>query len=87
MVPDDPKLSKLLMMSIVMACNIGGPGAPSGGARNVIMVGYLKDMFGYDIGFFQWVTYCFPFLVIMIPLAWLLANWLFKPRIKKSLLK
>ena len=52
-VPEDPNLGKLLMMSIVMACNIGGPGAPSGGARNVIMLGYLKDMFGYDIGFFS----------------------------------
>jgi solute carrier family 13 (sodium-dependent dicarboxylate transporter), member 2/3/5 len=80
-IPEDPQLGKLLMMTIVMACNIGGPGAPSGGARNVIMVGYLRDMFGYDIGFFQWVTYCFPFLILMIPLAWLLTNWLFKPRI------
>ena len=80
-VPEDPNLGKLLMMSIVMACNIGGPGAPSGGARNVIMVGYLKDMFGYDIGFFQWVTYCFPFLIIMIPLGWIVVNRLYKPRI------
>ena len=80
-IPEDPQLSKLLMMAIVMACNIGGPGAPSGGARNVIMIGYLQDMFGFDIGFFQWVTYCFPFLFVMVPLTWLLANWLFKPRI------
>ena len=80
-IPEDPQLGKLLMMTIVMACNIGGPGAPSGGARNVIMVGYLRDMFGYDIGFFQWVTYCFPFVVVMIPVAWILINWLFKPRV------
>jgi anion transporter len=80
-IPEDPQLGKLLMMAIVMACNIGGPGAPSGGARNVIMIGYLQDMFGFDIGFFQWVTYCFPFLFLMIPLTWLMANWLFKPRI------
>jgi di/tricarboxylate transporter len=37
-------------------------------------------MFGYDIGFFQWVTYCIPFVVVMIPVAWILINWLFKPR-------
>ena len=80
-IPEDPRLGKLLMMTIVMACNIGGPGAPSGGARNVIMVGYLRDMFGYDIGFFQWVTYCFPFVILMVPLSWLVINWLFKPRI------
>ena len=23
-----------------------------------------------DIGYFQWVTYCMPFVLVMIPLAW-----------------
>lgn len=80
-IPEDPELAKMLMIAIAMACNIGGPGAPSGGARNVIMMTYLTDMFGFDIGYFQWVTYCFPFILIMIPLTWLLVNWRFKPRI------
>ncbi len=81
-IPEDKELAKMLMIVIAMACNIGGPGAPSGGARNVIMMTYLNDMFGFDIGYFQWVTYCFPFILVMIPLTWLMANWRFKPRIK-----
>jgi len=80
-VPEDPELAKMLMIAIAMACNIGGPGAPSGGARNVIMMTYLTDMFGFDIGYFQWVTYCFPFVIIMIPITWLIVNWRFKPQI------
>ena len=80
-VPEDPELAKMLMIAIAMACNIGGPGAPSGGARNVIMMTYLNDMFGFDIGYFQWVTYCFPFLFVMIPLTWIMVNWRFKPKI------
>jgi len=80
-VPDDPELAKMLMITIAMACNLGGPGAPSGGARNVIMMTYLNDMFGFDIGYFQWVTYCFPFVILMVPLGWLLVNGRFKPRI------
>jgi sodium-dependent dicarboxylate transporter 2/3/5 len=80
-VPEDKELAKMLMISIAMACNIGGPGAPSGGARNVIMMTYLNDMFGLDIGYFQWVTYCFPFLFLMIPLTWFMVNWRFKPKI------
>jgi sodium-dependent dicarboxylate transporter 2/3/5 len=79
--PEDPELGKMLMIAIAMACNIGGPGAPSGGARNVIMMTYLADMFGMDIGYFQWITYCFPFLFIMIPVTWLTLNWRFKPAI------
>jgi sodium-dependent dicarboxylate transporter 2/3/5 len=80
-IPEDPELAKMLMIAIAMACNIGGPGAPSGGARNVIMMTYLNDMFGLDIGYFQWVTYCFPFVLIMIPLTWFVVNWRFKPKI------
>jgi len=81
-IPEDPELAKMLMITIAMACNLGGPGAPSGGARNVIMMTYLNDMFGFDIGYFQWVTYCFPYLIAMIPLGWLFINWRFKPKIR-----
>jgi len=81
-VPEDKDLAKMLMITIAMACNIGGPGAPSGGARNVIMMTYLNDMFGFDIGYFQWVTYCMPFVFVMIPVTWLMVNWRFKPTIK-----
>ncbi len=80
-VPDDPELAKLLMITIAMACNIGGPGAPSGGARNVIMITYLNDMFGMDIGYLQWMIYCMPIVIIMIPVTWFLVNWRFKPQI------
>jgi anion transporter len=81
-VPEDTELAKMLMIGIAMACNIGGPGAPSGGARNVIMMTYLNDMFGLDIGYFQWVTYCMPYVLVMIPITWLILNWRFKPRIR-----
>jgi len=84
-VPDDPELGKMLMIAIAMACNIGGPGAPSGGARNVIMMTYLTDMYGLDIGYFQWVTYCMPYVFVLIPLAWFFVNWRFKPRITSQL--
>ena len=80
-VPEDPELAKMLMIAIAMACNIGGFGAPSGGARNVIMMTYLEDMFGFDIGYFQWVSYAFPFVIIMIPLTWIVVNWRFKPKV------
>jgi anion transporter len=80
-IPEDPELGKMLMIAIAMACNIGGPGAPSGGARNVIMMTYLNDMCGLDIGYFQWIIYCAPFVLIMIPLTWFVLNLRFKPRI------
>ncbi len=80
-VPDDPELAKMLMITIAMACNIGGFGAPSGGARNVIMMTYLNDMFGFDIGYFQWMIYAMPFVFIMMPITWFVVIWRFKPRV------
>jgi sodium-dependent dicarboxylate transporter 2/3/5 len=80
-IPEDPELGKMLMITIAMACNIGGPGAPSGGARNVIMMTYLNDMFGMDIGYFQWIIFCGPYVLIMMPLTWLTVNMRFKPKI------
>jgi anion transporter len=79
--PEDPELAKMLMIAIAMACNIGGFGAPSGGARNVIMMTYLEDMFGFDIGYFQWVSYAMPFVICMIPITWFVVNWRFKPEV------
>jgi anion transporter len=78
----DMELGKMLVITVAMACNIGGFGAPSGGARNVIMMTYLEDMFGIDIGYFTWITYAMPFVIIMIPLTWIAIQWRFKPKVK-----
>ena len=78
----DMELAKLMAITVAMAPNIGGFGAPSGGARNVIMITYLQDMFGVDIGYFRWFVYGMPFVLIMIPITWLILRWRFKPKTK-----
>ncbi len=78
---EDPELGKMLMITIAMACNLGGSLAPSGAARNIIMMGYAEDMYGVTIGFGQWMLYCVPFLFFAMPLTWLVINWRFKPQI------
>lgn len=78
---DDPELAKMLMITIAMACNLGGSMAPSGAARNIIMMSYAEDMYGISIGFAQWMLYCMPLLLFFIPITWLVINWRFKPRI------
>jgi len=81
-IPVDHELSKMLMITIAMACNIGGFGSPSGGARNVIMMTYMEDMFGISMGYGEWIIYGMPFVIIMIPILWFLVNRRFKPKIK-----
>ena len=80
--PQDRELAKMLMITIAMACNIGGFGSPSGGARNVIIMTYMEDMFGITMGYAQWMMYGMPFVLIMMPVLWGLLNWRFKPAIR-----
>jgi anion transporter len=80
--PEDGELAKMLMITIAMACNIGGFGAPSGGARNVIMMTYMEDMFGLSIGYGQWMIYGMPFVIIMMPIVWLVINRVFRPKVR-----
>jgi len=80
--PKDSELAKMLVICIAMACNIGGFGSPSGGARNVILLTYMEDMFGFTFGYGQWIVYAFPFVLIMMPLLWCTLNWRFRPQIR-----
>ena len=76
---EDPELAKMLMITIAMSANLGGSLAPSGAARNIIMMGYAEDMFGLSISFVQWMIFCTPFLIYLIPITWVVINWRFKP--------
>jgi anion transporter len=81
-IPQDKELAKMMMITIAMACNIGGFGSPSGGARNVIMMTYMEDMFGISFGYGQWILYGMPFVLIMMPILWVVLNRRFKPKIR-----
>ncbi len=81
-ISEDKELAKMMMITIAMACNIGGFGSPSGGARNVIMMTYMEDMFGISVGYGQWILYGMPFVLIMIPILWFTLNKQFKPKIR-----
>lgn len=80
--PEDRELIKMLLITVAMACNIGGFGSPSGGARNVIIMTYMEDMFGITIGYGQWILYGMPFVLLMMPILWFLVNWRFKPKVR-----
>lgn len=80
-VTEDRELIKMLLITICMAVNIGGFGTPSGGARNVILMAYMEEMFGIKIGYAEWILYAFPYLLFMMPFLWVMINWRFKPKI------
>ena len=60
----DPALAKYLLFSLCFALNMGGPGTPSAGGRNVIMMGFFNE-YGVPITYSGWMKYGWP----LVPLG------------------
>lgn len=76
-----PNLAKLLMFSIAFGATIGGLASPSGGSRNVLMMGYINEFFGLRIGYGHWMAMALPITFIMIPIVAYLLPKIFKPEL------
>ena len=63
------KLSALLLFSIAYGSAIGSIGTPSGGGRNVIMIGYLEQFGLAEITYLSWMKYAYPILLVQIPIT------------------
>ena len=76
------KLSTLLLFSIAYGCAIGSIGTPSGGGRNVIMIGYLSEFGMAEISYLEWMKFAYPMLIIEIPIVALVLWFTFTPEQK-----
>lgn len=79
---EHPRLAKLLVISIAFSVNSAGYSTPSGAARNLIIMGYLKQMFGMEITYLEWMKIAFPIAFLI-----LLATAVLLPKIIKSEIK
>ena len=79
----DPKkvagLTSLILFSIAYGSAMGSIGTPSGGGRNVIMIGYLSQFGMGNLSYLDWMKYAYPILLIEIPLAIMILWWTFRP--------
>ena len=76
------RLSTLLLFSIAYGCAIGSIGTPSGGGRNVIMIGYLSEFGLGEISYLEWMKYAYPLMLIEIPIAAAILWFTFTPKQK-----
>ncbi|MDN5763908.1 MAG: DASS family sodium-coupled anion symporter [Microlunatus sp.] len=71
-----------LMLGIAYAASIGSLGTIIGTPPNTLLVGYLEENHGIQIGFGQWMLVGVPLSVVMLVITWfLLTKVLFKPEI------
>jgi sodium-dependent dicarboxylate transporter 2/3/5 len=77
----DPALAKYLLFSLCFALNMGGPGTPSAGGRNVIMMGFFTE-YGIPITYSGWMKYGWPLVPLGSSMLLLYMATLFSKKIK-----
>lgn len=60
------KSSALLLLSIAWAANIGGVATLIGTPPNLVLSGFVKEEFGTEIYFSQWIIIGFPVALLML---------------------
>lgn len=65
-----------LMLAIAYAASIGGVGTLIGTPPNALLAAYLREAHGYTLDMQRWFWIGLPFVLLMLPLAWL---WLSRP--------
>ena len=69
----DQKLATPLLIGIAYAASIGGVATPIGTPSNLAFMTIYSSSFQDSVGFFEWMTWGLPFVLIMLPIA---ALWL-----------
>nr|WP_229790978.1 DASS family sodium-coupled anion symporter [Zhihengliuella salsuginis] len=71
-----------LMLGIAYAASVGSLSTIIGTPPNTLLVGYMNDAHGVEIGFGRWMLVGLPLAAVMLVLVWfLLTRVLFKPEI------
>lgn len=70
---------KALVFGIAFGCAIGGLSTPSGGARNIIVLGLLNEIAEQNISYLEWMIAGFPITLVLIPITWFILIKFYPP--------
>jgi sodium-dependent dicarboxylate transporter 2/3/5 len=62
--------STALLLGVAWGANLGGIGTKIGSGTNSIFCGFVADRLGIELGFLAYSWLCFPFLLVVLPVAW-----------------
>lgn len=68
-----------LLLAVAYAASIGGVGTIIGSIPNGLMVSFVRNNHGIEIGFFDWMLMGLPIVAVMIPLTWIVLTRLLFP--------
>jgi len=79
----DPAFAPSLLIGIAFAASLGGLGTLIGTPPNALTAAFLEETYDVQIGFARWLLVGLPFLVIALPLAYLvLTRWALRVRLE-----
>jgi sodium-dependent dicarboxylate transporter 2/3/5 len=64
------KIGQALMLGIAYSASIGGVATLIGTPTNIILAGVIKEMYGYDISFAQWIVFGLPISFVLLLICW-----------------
>ena len=70
-------LATALVLGVAFAANIGGMATLIGTPPNAIFAASVKQLLGYDVGFFEWMRFGIPVVLVMLPACWWILTTLF----------
>ena len=70
------RIQAVLVLAIAYGASIGGIGTPMGSGENAIASGQLNQVM--DFGFFPWLVYGLPVVLVLIPITWLMLLFAFQ---------
>lgn len=68
-----------LMLGIAYAASIGGFATLIGTPPNALFAGFMRQVYGVEIGFGQWMLVGVPLTLVVLPLCWLLLTRVTSP--------
>lgn len=72
-----------LMLAIAFSSSVGGLGTIIGTPTNALMIAFVKDAYGVEISFVQWMTLGLPVVVLGLPVIfYTLANLVYPVRLE-----
>src|SRR5690606_38664716 len=60
-----------VVLCVAYGATIGGLGTLVGTPTNALVVGFMRENYGYSIGFGEWMLFGIPTVLLLLPLCWL----------------
>lgn len=80
----DSNFSVALMLTIAYASSIGGMATLIGTPPNAFFAGFMLESYGRSIGFFEWMVFALPLVLVALPIMLVIVTkWAYPVRIRE----